>query len=66
MVLTTHQTLPKHGLDPGWGNEQARELLRTLFLKDPPSNARTFGTNRRMPNLELTDDEIRGVIAYLK
>ena len=44
--------LTKAWLDPGWGNEQARELLMTLFLKDPPSNARTFGTNRRMPNLE--------------
>ena len=58
--------LTKAWLDPGWGNEQARELLMTTFLRDPPANARTFGTNRRMPNLDLTEDEIRGVIAYLK
>ena len=58
--------LTKAWLDPGWGNEQARELLMTMFLKDPVANARTFGTNRRMPNLHLTDEEVRGVIAYLK
>ncbi|MCY4129271.1 MAG: cytochrome c [Gammaproteobacteria bacterium] len=58
--------LTKAWLDPGWGNEQARELLMTMFLKDPVANARTFGTNRRMPNQNLTDDEVRGVIAYLK
>ena len=58
--------LTKAWLDPLWGNEAAREILMTMFLKDPPSNARTFGSNRRMPNLELTDEEVRGVIAYLK
>ena len=58
--------LTKSWLDPGWGNEQARELLMTLFLKDPIANARTFGTGRRMPDMELTDDEVRGVIAFLK
>lgn len=58
--------LTKAWLDPGWGNEQARELLMTLFLKDPVTNARTFGTNRRMPDLDLTDEEVRGVIAFLK
>ena len=58
--------LTKAWLDPGWGNEQARELLMTMFLKDPPANARTFGTGRRMPNQNLTDDEVRAVIAYLK
>lgn len=58
--------LTKAWLDPLWGNEAAREILMTMFLKDPPANARTFGSNRRMPNLDLTDAEIRGVIAYLK
>ena len=52
--------LTKAWLDPLWGNEAAREILMTMFLKDPPSNARTFGSNRRMPNLELTDEEVRG------
>ena len=58
--------LTKSWLDPGWGNEQARETLMTLFLKDPIANARTFGTGRRMPDQALTDDEVRGVIAFLK
>ena len=58
--------LTKAWLDPGWGNEQARELLLTMFLKDPIANARTFGTGRRMPDMDLTDDEVRGVIAFLK
>ncbi len=58
--------LTKAWLDPGWGNEQARELLMTLFLKDPVANARTFGTGRRMPDMGLTDAEVRGVIAFLK
>ena len=58
--------LTKAWLDPGWGNEDARELLMTMFLKDPVANARTFGTGRRMPNQDLTDEEVRGVIAYLK
>ena len=58
--------LTKAWLDPGWGNEQARETLMTLFLKDPIANARTFGTGRRMPDMGLSDDEVRGVIAFLK
>ena len=58
--------LTKAWLDPGWGNEQAREILMTMFLKDPVANARTFGTNRRMPDPGLTDEEVRGVIAFLK
>ena len=58
--------LTKAWLDPGWGNEQARELLMTMFLKDPVANARTFGTGRRMPNQHLSDDEVRAVIAFLK
>lgn len=58
--------LTKAWLDPLWGNEQAREILMTMFLRDPPANARTFGTNRKMPNMDLTEEEIRGVMAYLK
>ena len=58
--------LTKAWLDPGWGNEQARELLMTMFLTDPEANARTYGTRRRMPDLGITDEEARGVIAFLK
>lgn len=58
--------LTKAWLDPGWGNEAAREMLMMMFLQDPDANARTYGTNRRMPNLDITEQEARGVIAFLK
>jgi nitric oxide reductase subunit C len=58
--------LTKAWLDPGWGAESVREQLMLAFLLDPNTNARTFGTNRRMPNLDLTEEEARAVIAFLK
>lgn len=58
--------LTKAWLDQGWGIEAAREDLMLAFLKDPAANMRTYGTNRRMPQLNLTDEEAKGVIAFLK
>jgi nitric oxide reductase subunit C len=58
--------LTKSWLDPAWGAEAAREELMLAFLKDPVANARTFGSNRKMPNLKLTDEEAKAVIAFLK
>ena len=58
--------LTKAWLDPGWGAESVREQLMISFLLDPPNNARTYGTGRRMPQLNLTENEARGVIAFLK
>ncbi|MCB1735047.1 MAG: cytochrome c [Gammaproteobacteria bacterium] len=58
--------LTKAWLDPSWGNEAARESLMLAFLLDPPGNARTFGSGRKMPNLGITDEEAHGVIAFLK
>jgi len=58
--------LTKAWLDPAWGAESVREQLMTSFLLDPTSNARTYGTGRRMPQLGMTEDEVRGVIAFLK
>jgi nitric oxide reductase subunit C len=58
--------LTKAWLDPGWVHEDVREELMLAFLKDPAGNARTFGTGRRMPDLGITDNEARGVIAFLK
>ena len=58
--------LTKAWLDPGWGNEAAREMLMMNFLLDPVANARTYGTGRRMPDLGITEEEARGVIAFLK
>lgn len=58
--------LTKAWLDPGWVHEDVREELMLAFLMDPATNARTFGTGRRMPNLGITEDEARGIIAFLK
>ena len=58
--------LTKAWLDPGWVREDVREEMMVQFLMDPEGNARTFGTNRRMPNLAITEDEARGVVAFLK
>lgn len=58
--------LTKAWLDPAWVAESVREDLMLAFLMDPMSNARTFGTDRRMPHLGLSADEARAVIAFLK
>jgi nitric oxide reductase subunit C len=58
--------LTKSWLDPAWVNEDVREALMVEFLKDPVTNARTFGSGRRMPHLGLSDDEARAVVAFLK
>lgn len=58
--------LTKAWLDPGWVHEDAREHLMLAFLQDPVANARTFGSGRRMPQLDITEAEARGVIAFLK
>lgn len=58
--------LTKAWLDPLWGSEAYREQLMITFLMDPGRNARGFGTGRKMPNLGITEDEARGIIAFLK
>jgi len=58
--------LTKAWLDPASGSEAVREELMLAFLVDPTTNARTFGSGRRMPHLGLSDEEARAVVAYLK
>jgi len=59
--------LTKAFLDPDWGDLPAeREKLMLAFLQDPQTNARTYGTGRRMPRLGITEQEARGIVAYLK
>ena len=58
--------LTKAWLDPGWVDAASRESLMLAFLQDPPKYARTYGSGRRMPNLGMTEQEARGVIAFLK
>ncbi|NND81737.1 MAG: cytochrome c [Gammaproteobacteria bacterium] len=58
--------LTKAWLDPSWGAEVVREQLMIQFLMDPETNARTFGSGRKMPDLEITEEEARGIVAFLK
>ena len=58
--------LTKAWLDPAWGSEASREELMLRFLQDPGANARGYGSERRMPNLDITEEEARGIIAFLK
>lgn len=58
--------LTKAWLDPNWVDETNREMLMLAFLQDPPGNARSYDTGRKMPDLGITEDEARGLIAFLK
>jgi nitric oxide reductase subunit C len=43
-----------------------REEMMVKFLMDPENNARTFGSGRKMPNLDITEPEAKAIIAFLK
>lgn len=58
--------LTKAWLDQGWLTVGLREEQMLKFLMDPEKNARTFGTNRKMPNLDITKEEAKGIVAFLK
>jgi nitric oxide reductase subunit C len=58
--------LTKSWLDQGWLSKALREDLMVKFLMDPEHNARTFGSNRKMPNLGITEQEAKGLVAFLK
>ncbi len=58
--------LTKSWLDPGWLSGELREDMMLRFLQDPPGNARTFGSGRKMPNLDISEPEARGIVAFLK
>jgi len=58
--------LTKAWLDPAWGTPQSRELLMVTFLQDPDTFARTFGSGRKMPPLDISEEEARAIVAFLK
>lgn len=58
--------LTKSWLDPAWGNPALREQLMVSFLQDPETFARTFGTGRKMPPLDIDEQEARAIVAFLK
>ncbi len=57
--------LTKAWLDPYWGTPQAREQLMVAFLLDPSDKVHN-GLGRRMPKLQLSEEEARSVVAFLK
>jgi nitric oxide reductase subunit C len=58
--------LTKAWLDQGWLTVELREEQMLKFLLDPEKNARTYGTGRKMPNLGITEEEAKGIVAFLK
>jgi len=58
--------LTKAWLDQGWLSVELREEQMLNFLMDPEKYARTYGTGRKMPNLDITKEEAKGIVAFLK
>lgn len=58
--------LTKAWLDPAWASESIREKLMVSFLQDPSANARGYGSGRKMPNLGITQEEAKAIVAFLK
>lgn len=58
--------LTKAWLDPMWISVADREGRMLAFLQDPGKYAVTFGSGRKMPNLDITEDEAKGIVAFLK
>ncbi|TNC95051.1 MAG: nitric oxide reductase subunit C [Gallionellaceae bacterium] len=57
--------LTKSWLDQYWGTKEVREVQMLEFIKDPSDKVHN-SMGRRMPKLEITDEEARGVVAFLK
>ena len=58
--------LTKAWLDQGWITTEIRGDMMVKFLMEPEKNARTFGSGRKMPNLNITEEEALGIVAFLK
>lgn len=57
--------LTKAWLDPNWVDSDFREGLMINFLMDPPNNAMNT-SGRKMPNMNISEDEAKAIIAFLK
>jgi len=57
--------LTKAWLDQYWGTKEIREEQMLAFIKDPSDKLHN-SMGRRMPKLDITDEEARGVVAFLK
>jgi len=58
--------LTKAWLDQAWGSKDIREDLMVQFLMDPEKYARTYGSQRKMPQLGITEKEAKAIVAFLK
>ncbi len=58
--------LTKAWLDQAWGSKEIREDLMVQFLMDPEKYARTYGSQRKMPQLDITGKEAKAIVAFLK
>jgi len=57
--------LTKAWLDPNWGDSSTREAMMIRFLMDPPNNFMN-DSGRKMPNMQISEDEAKALIAFLK
>jgi nitric oxide reductase subunit C len=57
--------LTKSWLDPNWGDSSTREAMMIRFLMDPPNNYMN-DSGRKMPNMNISEDEAKALIAFLK
>jgi len=57
--------LTKAWLDPAWGSKEAREQAMVDFMMHPELAAHN-SLGRRMPNLNITEEEARATVAFLK
>ncbi|KAB2313501.1 c-type cytochrome [Betaproteobacteria bacterium SCN2] len=57
--------LTKAWLDPWWGNKEIREQQMVDFLMNPQDRLHN-ALGRRMPNLNITEEEARATVAFLK
>ncbi len=57
--------LTKSWLDQYWGTKEVREVQMVEFIKDPSDKLHN-SMGRRMPKLDISDEEARGVVAFLK
>ena len=57
--------LTKSWLDPSWGSKEFREQGMVEFLMNPQDRLHNV-LGRRMPNLNITEEEARATVAFLK
>lgn len=57
--------LTKSWLDPNWGDSNTREAMMVKFLMDPAANYMN-DSGRKMPNMNISEEEAKAIVAFLK